>query len=398
MVTFTVIEEARVSTPRKQRPLVVFIPGTMGSSLESRGQPRQMLWGRDIWASLLKLDNTPQLLRYSNLSPATATGVLCEITHPFGTTTVCALLRAEVTQLATNGRFTYAEFPYDWRQSVTDTAADLGQWLSAHHGFVQRDGKQEPEAGRRLTIVAHSMGGLVAAAAMMREAIHPANVANFIAIGTPFLGAAAAFLALFDTGYLPGLSVIRRFTHKGRNARSRRRVLLATAQSFESTYELLPHMPAPFVSVRGASTVHPFTGTVIPQALSTAAMGLHSSLDSFEQLLVSHRVPYHLLFGSATKRSIWRHVWLLGRLAWTNQIPNDTCMSLEASIGSDSSANATYQDIRVQQKVTGDGTVPAHSAALGWPTQTNRHEVVGANHMTICDHPEVVAMVLQHLP
>ena len=104
-------------------------------------------------------------------------------------------------------------FPYDFRRSVEHIANDLERVVRAR------------AQGRRVVLVAHSMGGLVAAWwwAFMSEGI---DVDQIITLGTPFRGAAKALDTLLN-GMRIGPYVPQAVTD--------------TVRTWDSVFDLLPH-------------------------------------------------------------------------------------------------------------------------------------------------------------
>lgn len=85
--------------------------------------------------------------------------------------------------------FTAFVLPYDWRRSVADTANFLkGAISNLRSSYMTPDLADVP-----FTIVAHSMGGLVARYLIEKLEIGSDNVDNLICVGTPHLGAIDAF-------------------------------------------------------------------------------------------------------------------------------------------------------------------------------------------------------------
>lgn len=108
---------------------------------------------------------------------------------------------------------TVVAFPYDFRRSVEQIANDLDRVV------------RERAQGRRVVLVAHSMGGLVAAWwwAFLSEGI---DVAEIITLGTPYRGAAKALNVLVN-GMRIGPYVPQAVTD--------------TVRTWDSVFDLLPH-------------------------------------------------------------------------------------------------------------------------------------------------------------
>ena len=108
---------------------------------------------------------------------------------------------------------TVVAFPYDFRRSVEQIANDLDRVV------------RERARGRRVVLVAHSMGGLVAAWwwAFMSVGI---DVDQIITLGTPFRGAAKALNVLVN-GMRIGPYVPQAVTD--------------TVRTWDSVFDLLPH-------------------------------------------------------------------------------------------------------------------------------------------------------------
>lgn len=94
-----------------------------------------------------------------------------------------------------------AEFPYDWRLSIDHNAAVLVKFCEVHlHSWrqiVAAERYADPD-DVRLTIIAHSMGGLVARAAASTPGMSEA-IRETITLGTPYFGAVKT-LRLLETG------------------------------------------------------------------------------------------------------------------------------------------------------------------------------------------------------
>lgn len=123
-------------------------------------------------------------------------------------------------QLAAAG-YAVRSFDYDWRRGVTELGAQFAAAMRSD--------------ARECAIVAHSMGGLVARAALTHDALPSWN--RLLLVGTPNGGSWATVQALRGT-----YSVVRRLAQLDRLHDAD--VLAAgTFHSFDSLYDLLPGVP-----------------------------------------------------------------------------------------------------------------------------------------------------------
>lgn len=205
-------------------PLVVVIPGIGGSELADASGT--IVYGADL-GTLLGLGRDPSVLDPNNeLRPVGLVGpcslicwqlitgydgLLNGITKGLGlspgrvVTAGAELVDPDATVVA---------FPYDFRRPVEQIANDLDRVV------------RERAQGRRVVLVAHSMGGLIASWwwAFMSEGI---DVDQIITLGTPFRGAAKALDALVN-GMRIGPFALRQ-------------AVTDTVRTWDSVFDLLPH-------------------------------------------------------------------------------------------------------------------------------------------------------------
>lgn len=200
---------------------VVLLPGVMGSDLSSVRGITSLIWVNPLvfvkgTGRYLALDDEGQNDRCPEVS----------IT-PIGLSKM-VYLRME---LALNRAAELFEFPYDWRRPVVYNADRL-------HESIERWGEA---TGRKVSIVAHSMGGLVSRAYMAR---HPKaaekRVRQLIMLGTPNYGATNAVSTLFG-----GNDLIDKVD--GLNASNQMKPLV---RGLPGLYDLLPAPPEFFPSGR----------------------------------------------------------------------------------------------------------------------------------------------------
>jgi len=193
------------------RDAVVVVPGIMGSELVDVTSGR-VLWGLADPRWYVSAWTTGKSLQALALSPEERAG-------RYGRVRASRLLRfpafapvlagfAPYTRLLAGLRAVtchpdaVAEFPYDWRLPVTHNGQQLADFAAGHldrwqthpvHEAARRADRDEQPA--RLVVVAHSMGGLVAAQACQDGRL-AGSVRAVLTVGTPFFGAPKAALLL----------------------------------------------------------------------------------------------------------------------------------------------------------------------------------------------------------
>jgi len=193
-------------------PRTVFLPGMMGSLLASVRGISGMLW----FSGPVVMNGRLNLLDLSDDGAADRWPEV-EIV-PVGIEKT-SYLKAILT-LARETRL--YEFPYDWRKRVETSAEQL-------HQALQRWSGDDPAS--RFTLVAHSMGGMVARAYL---ALHPREaeqkVERLILLASPLYGVPIA--ATIFAGDNPAIQIMDRL-HPGNDVRR-------FAMSAPSCYQLLP--------------------------------------------------------------------------------------------------------------------------------------------------------------
>ena len=196
---------ARVRGVDARLPRVLLVPGIMGSQLgmaRPRPLPHDIVWldPLDIQAGRLSA------LRLPDRAPVVPLGIV-----------LFSYLRLKL-YLQSRG-FAVEAYDYDWRLPVTR----LGRQLAARL-YAQR--------GKRVALVAHSMGGLLVRAALAQPGT--AHVERAVLLGTPHLGSFAAVQALRGT-----YAVVRKVARL--DARTSAEQLASRVfSSFSSLYDMLP--------------------------------------------------------------------------------------------------------------------------------------------------------------
>ena len=207
-------------------PLVVVIPGIGGSALAD--DDGRMVYHMDT-SSMVARIRDPQALEIGNsLRPTGLIGAYSVVFKQLVTgyenlmTALTRKLGLSQAQVATAGPELVAPdasllaFPYDFRQPVQETAVALDREL------------RRRAQGRPVVLVAHSMGGLVAAWwwAFLGEGI---DVAEIITLGTPYRGAAKALEVLVNGIRFGGVEQFK---------------ITTVLRDWVSVFDLLPHYQA----------------------------------------------------------------------------------------------------------------------------------------------------------
>ena len=205
-------------------PLVVVIPGIGGSELADSSGKR--VYGASVSCLVARLCEPSVLDRNNELTPVGLVGPHSLVAKQL-VTGYDGLLNGITKGLGlSSGRVvtagaelvdpdaTVVAFPYDFRRSVEQIASDLDRVV------------RERAQGRRVVLVAHSMGGLIASWwwAFLSEGI---EVDQIITLGTPFRGAAKALDVLVNGMRIGPFDV--------------RQAVSDTVRTWDSVFDLLPH-------------------------------------------------------------------------------------------------------------------------------------------------------------
>lgn len=205
-------------------PLVVVIPGIGGSELADSSGKR--VYGASVSGLVARLCEPSVLDPNNELRPVGLVGPCSVICWQLMTgydgllNGISKGLGLSPGRVVTAGAelvdpdATVVAFPYDFRRSVEQIANDLDRVV------------RERAQGRRVVLVAHSMGGLIASWwwAFMSEGI---DVDQIITLGTPFRGAAKALDVLVNGMRIGPFDV--------------RQAVSDTVRTWDSVFDLLPH-------------------------------------------------------------------------------------------------------------------------------------------------------------
>jgi pimeloyl-ACP methyl ester carboxylesterase len=266
---------------------VVFLPGLMGSSLVDAN--KKLVWGfkpgllaeiiargKPLDRLRLPADGSPDGIEASRVLGTGAMGMLPNLFGIFPYTKLLNALRRDIAL----DPAAVMDAPYDWRRSIADAARSLQPRMEAHLERWRKHAKGSREA--KLTLVGHSMGGLVARYYV--EVLGcDSEVSRVLTLGTPHYGSLKALLALYDGRvYKPGVH----HTH-----------VRDLVRTLPSVYELTPRYRC--VGAKGA-TARKLEPTDIEtlggsRRLARAAAVIHDQLQHSADQPV--KTKYHVLRG-----------------------------------------------------------------------------------------------------
>lgn len=195
---------------------VVFVPGILGSILtDNKGH---VVWG-DAVAMVRRFSDLQLSFDKQATTNLRATAILesVGILGPFKVGQYAGI-KQTFKDLGFKEGENLFYFPYDWRQSNFDSAAKLAEFINS----------KKQLSGKKFTIVAHSMGGLVSHI-YLRKYGGDKRVSKLVTLGTPHLGSVETFWTFRN-----GLGSLKNFVVGGDE------LVRKTVFSFPSMYELLP--------------------------------------------------------------------------------------------------------------------------------------------------------------
>jgi hypothetical protein len=407
----TFFKERYLPAKKEAYPLLIFVPGILGSKLErvnQRTQAREVLWGTTSATQLF----FAQDLGYSDDQHVEATPL-----HTFTAAGVSRDIYGEGLQFIANQYFSdvtvLLPFAYDWRQNNAKSADEL-------HAFLCKNAAEW--RGRPVVFAAHSMGGLVLKSWFMRYYKNGAltctnqaagsakiTVSEVIFLGTPHIGSPKA-IKVFADGYrlvaTDGTLFGALFGYIDENTLAS--ALNTYAATFPSVYQLLPSYgwmgcgrvsnrppPAPIL-VKTGGTVHDNFDLFSAKAWRRAGWPKKLPPRMTETVFYEERLPRHLKLAKEflcqiTGFQIPSQIPVTYFYGQTEKATTDLSFVLENITGDATRRGSSV--LRQKETGWGDGTVPSSIAMNAWSGDHRYRHFARSEHAKLLKSDEFATYV-----
>ena len=187
------------------------------------------------------------------------------------------------------------ECPYDWRQSLQDSARDIiGILRSSRKDSLPLE-QDAPKDADCFNVITHSMGGLVLRTAIGMKILHPSWIGKIIHLAPPLQGSAAAFRCIVDRTTLPMLNEFLHLTHL-RNFVSFKNMVFDVFRTFPSIYELMPPDNVQFLHNGSGQKLNPSAIPQIDSALFANARMTHRYIALADIILEQSNVHVEVVY------------------------------------------------------------------------------------------------------
>lgn len=380
------------------RPTIVLLPGAMGSHLERSTEAYQ----RNQVPSLTKLNyevvwfdiNTlifgllPSLRIENNGRDrdnrvVVADGPLRDIYIPYN----------ETERFFKDRDVNYIVFGYDWRRPIDDSAKLLKYFLTRLKKLVFKKFKEDPLPN--LTLLAHSMGGLVAKIFLHKVGNIDGWIKQLITVATPFYGTST-----HQQRYFIGLDIL-----DGYNIQ--RKEMASITASLPGPYNLM-FLPKPifkeYKSEIGLNRypIRNSKGDAGADPYDEKSLRLYPDKWISSTYLVTAREIYNIIaepFPDDVAQRVYNIRSVHNKetpveLVW-HPLPEDFDPDEEESPDDESAVRIPHESpVKVHTRGSGDGTVPAWSAYHISVPGENRKELTNSkDHAFLMEDHQVLEQV-----
>ena len=282
---------------------VAIVPGIMGSTLS---YPGGEIWGSNILQNYRRLSKSSTELRW------VGTKAKAQLWRTVGVvpTVQIRLWDKTLTYLAKHPHLSQSrviECPYDWRQSLQASSADIVRVLEDRIG---RSLNVPPGShSERVTLLTHSMGALAIRVAIGQKLLDPGWIDRIIHMAPPLQGAPVAFRSLLYKTTLPFLNETVRICHLV-NYHRLVKYLFEAFQTFDSIYELMPPKDNKFLVEAGTKRSNPLDGGWFDNDRVRKTIQTHALIAVSHSILQSAGTKVFSIFTKdhSASRTDWEYV------------------------------------------------------------------------------------------
>ncbi|MBU3190829.1 hypothetical protein K9O30_16385 [Clostridium bowmanii] len=352
----------------KNREIIIFIPGIMGTELY---YDTERVWVPNTKSITSFFKSLASLVCDENGNPFMQD---IEIGAPL--TDYSDLLKEKIEN---TDKYEVLMFGYDWRLDNSINADRLKKFIDTN-----------TDSDQKVSIIAHSMGGLITAKYIANG--NSKKINKYISIGVPYLGAPKT-LYMLETGNIEGFSsttLSRTLNYQISNMRSLYQ-LLPTKQYFnkQNNYYINKNIITNTTSSKKAiktsiKTFNESENFIIDRKISLYAKEHLKNAEDFYKSLepvlfkgkyALNSVDSYFIIGNGQTGTI-------GKIEEQYEIKN---------------AITKFKKCTVLSNTEGDGTVPLYSATIGGRTNPNKTFYVKEFHSELCNNEKVISQVLNIL-
>jgi Lecithin:cholesterol acyltransferase len=356
--------------------VAVVIPGIMGSALYQprSGGGRAYIWEENFAANYKRLLLNPTILNWSD-RPASA-----ELLENVRMSSVVPFAKRRLWQRMLEYLGDHEEFgrehrivkaAYDWRGSLLDSAVGLVERIDGH---IAEQLAGSPVSDVRLSVLTHSMGGVLVRCAIGLGLLDLDRVERIVHIGTPLAGAPDAFRAAYGD---PGLPLLREMNHLIRGKRTHLfwEHLQGCVRTFPSLFELMPHPGQNFLlfsPVRRENPFDPRFTSYLPKERLESARSVQAALEEAERRLVAAGTAVYTIF---------------------TENHSQRTTDLDYRVRAIAAPEPTYEILELGASTRqGDGTVPMESAR-GSHASCKWKPLLNVTHASMCNDKKVTQVL-----
>jgi len=364
----------------KGKPNVILLPGGMGSQLERTSQPfpaSPNVINDVVWLDLgiaagdaltLEIDNDGRDYKSHVIG---AHGPVSFI----GTTPY-----RKLEDFARKEDWNYCVFGFDWRRSLSESARNFQRFIENFNSGVKEKYGSSQEPIKALTVVCHSMGGLVCTDALRNANFAGLGFQTIVTIATPFYGTS---------------------THQERYFLGEKRLNILYDR--ETVVRIIATLPGPYTLMLLPRVIYDSDG---------ASLGL-TRYPEYDHDNGTDADPYDPAMMDRWPQAVRDHRQFLAqardelkRVAEPiDKVIAPVFHNVRSSLDKTTAVELKWKKINGDDIPAGsspltgvpgpgDGTVPAWSAFHAHCRAANRHELRSAKaHGELLEHPEVLALI-----